>query len=90
MSKLKSDTFLSFVPESSVKSDTRLTILECIDKRVFNGFSQKDVSKHAGKSLSTIKRFESGRLDSLSLYCYYLDAFKHLPNRKKAKVPSWV
>jgi len=90
LSRLNSDTFLKFMDGLGVKNDTVLILLECIDKRVFNGFTQSDVSNFTGKSLATIKRFEKGKIDSLFLYQFYIDRFKELPNTKKKVVPEWL
>ena len=90
INRLDSDTFLSFLDGLGVKLDTCLDLLECIDKRVFNGFTQKDVSSFTGKSLATIKRFEQGKVDSLFLYKFYIDRFKGLPNKKKKISHRWV
>jgi len=88
--RLNSDTFLNFMDGLGIKCDTSLDLLECIDKRVFNGFTQKEVATFTGRSLATIKRFEQGKVDSLFLYMFYIDRFKALPNRKKALTPKWV
>ncbi len=88
--RLNSDSFLKLMDGLSSKHDTSLDILECIDKRVFNGFTQKDVSGFTGKSLATIKRFEQGKVDSLFLYKFYIDRFRELPNKQKKTVPKWV
>ena len=88
--RLNSDTYLSFIKTQSVKNDTSVNLLSLIDKRVFNGITQEQVSISYGCSLAKIKRFEAGKVDSLSLFLFYVHQFKHLKNKKTRKIPSWV
>lgn len=38
-------------------------------------YTQEDIARLSGKSLSSIKRFENGKVDSLFLYCLYREMF---------------
>lgn len=88
--RLNSNTFLSFLDFGSVKYDTSVEILSLIDKRVFNGITQKFVAESLGISMSKVKRFEKGEVDSLRMYKFYVLMFDELPNKKIMQVPKWV
>ena len=88
--KINSDTFLGTLDGLCSQRDICLDLLECIKGRVNKGHTQEYASILSGKSIATIKRFEQGEVDSLFLYCFYMDMFKDIPNRKKKVVPKWV
>lgn len=90
LKRLKKETFLCKQEKEGIFFDTKLKILECIDKRVFNKITQKDMASYCNVSLVTIKRFENLEVDKLSLYLKYRHFLEHLPNKKKRKVPSWI
>ena len=90
LKRLNNDTFLKSVIDKSVRKDSILNILECVDKRVFNKIPQSDMAEYCKVSVETIKRFENLKCDSLSLYLCYITYLKPLLNRKKKKTPSWV
>lgn len=84
--RFNSELYLNFVSNSGVK----IELLSFIDKRVYNNYTQKDVAKLFNRSLATIKRFENGQVDSLSLFFKYKDKFEPMRNRKSRVVPKWL
>lgn len=88
--RLKSDTFYDQMLDESVRKDTKINILSCVDKRVFNGITQEDMAKSCNVSLSTIKRFENLQVNDLILYFNYQYLLQDLPNSKRKPVPRWV
>jgi|GEM_PF-4244134 len=88
--RVYSDTSLMSIIDKSVGFDTKLKIQECVDKRVFNKYTQKDIADKCNVSLATIKRFENCKIDSLSLYLNYVFLLEGLPNKKSKRVPKWV
>lgn len=85
--RVKSDTFLIDVPDERIRFDTKVKILECVDKRVFNNITQKVMAQKCNVGVATIKRFESIKVDSLSLFLKYIAFLEHLPNKHKRKLP---
>jgi DNA-binding XRE family transcriptional regulator len=61
-----------------LRGDRSILILELcqlIEWRKKYGFSQQDMATNCGVSVSTIKRFEAMKVDSLSLYWNYKQLF---------------
>ena len=90
LKRLNSDTSFKSIINESIKNDTKLKILELVDKRVFNKITQSYISKTFNVSIATVKRFENLEVDSLSLFMNYKFLLEDLPNKKKQKVPKWV
>ena len=67
--KVKSDTFLDKVHCDSSELVKEINTMIVIRKKL--KISQEDMSWNCKVSLSTIKRFESFKTDSLSLYMNY-------------------
>ena len=55
-----------------VNHELNQALYKCIEYRKKN-FTQEHIAKRTGKSVSTVKRFEQGRVDSLFLLCFYLE-----------------
>jgi len=87
---VKSDQYLKKIRNKRVKIDLRNKILNCYDKRVFNKFTRKDISKSINVSESTVKRLENGKVYDISIIYNYINLLKDLPNKKKIEVPKWV
>ena len=83
LKRLDCDTSFTLKINDGIRRDTKLKILELVDKRVFNKFTQEDLAKLCGVSLPTIKRFENLEVDSLSLFINYKLLLEDLPNKKK-------
>ena len=90
LKRLDCDTSFTLKLNEGIRKDTKLKILEFVDKRVFNKFTQKELAEICNVSLPTIKRFENLEVDSLSLFMNYKLLLEDLPNKKKLKVPKWV
>ena len=90
LKRLNNETLLTEIKDERFRFDTKVKILECVSKRMYNGITQEDVADMLDVSVSTIKRFESLKVDSLSLYMNYRKLFEDLQNKKSSKVPSWV
>lgn len=88
--KLDSNTSFTLKINDGVKRDTKLKILELVDKRVFNKITQSYMANTCNVSIPTIKRFENLEVDSLSLFMNYKFILEDLPNKKKIEVPKWV
>lgn len=63
--RVYTDTSLMSIIDKGVRFDTKLKIQECVDKRVFNKYTQQDIAIKCGVSLATIKRFENCKIVSL-------------------------
>ena len=71
---IKSELFIECLEGVSIGFELSKNLAIAIDNRKKN-FTQEQVAYTSGKSISTIKRFESGKIDSLFLYALYIDLF---------------
>lgn len=75
---INNDFFIHHLEGLSISFETSRKLKGAIDNRKKSKVTQEDVSKLTGRSIATIKRFESGKVDSLFLYRYYLETFETL------------
>ena len=90
LKRLNNETLLLEIKDERFRYDTKVKILECVSKRMYNGITQEDVAYILDVSVSTIKRFEALKVDSLSLFMNYRKLFEDMQNKKTSKVPRWV
>lgn len=71
---ITSDLFVRCLEGLNISYDMSIKLQSAIDYRRRN-FTQEQVAYATGKGIATIRRFESGKVDSLFLYAFYLDQF---------------
>lgn len=68
------DLFINCLEGLNISYDMSIN-LECAVGKRKETMTQNQVSEKTGKGIATIRRFESGKVDSLFLYAFYLDQF---------------
>ena len=68
------DLFIKCLEGLNISYDMSIRLESAIRKRK-ETITQYQVAKKTGKGIATIRRFESGNVDSLFLYAFYLDQF---------------
>ena len=76
LKRLKNDTLLTSIVNESVKNDTKLKILQCVNCRIERKITQSQVAEMFNVSIETIKRFEKFESNNLCLYINYMNYFK--------------
>ncbi|TNE74964.1 XRE family transcriptional regulator [bacterium] len=72
---ITNDLFIDCLEGLSIGFDTSSKLKHSIENRKQSKITQEEVSVLTGRSIATIKRFESGKVDSLFLFCYYIESF---------------
>ena len=72
--KANKELFINSLEGLSVSYELSKNLKWAIENRK-KRYTQEEIAKLSGKSLSSIKRFERGKVDSLFLYCLYLEKF---------------
>ena len=68
------DLFIECLEGLDISYDMSLNLKCAVEKRRYT-MTQDQVSYKTGRSIATIRRFESGKVDSLFLYAFYMEFF---------------